>query len=127
MWQEIAEMPTPHSWAAQIMALDSESMDKEIDKIESWIEETITKEFPQSEKAERIVREVWPLVMEREAIRAYLDQHPFYLYALEGVDVQDAASIGARECLADDADRAIAEKFLEEMQEGTQVPPHVKI
>ena len=116
-------MPTKHSWAAQIMALPPEKLDEETERVDKWIQQTMLEEFPESGQAERIVREMWPAVMEQEAIEAYLEAHPGRLSTLPNVDPWEASVIGGQEVMASKEEMQVAQKFLEEMLEGKRVPP----
>lgn len=120
---EVAAMPTTHSWVAKIMALPPEALDMETEKVDKWIQQTILKEYPNSGQAERIVREMWPAVMEQEAIAAYLEEHPGRLSALPYVDPWEAAEIAGAEIMATEEEKALAQQFLEEMLAGERVPP----
>ena len=124
MLNEVAAMPTEHSWAAKIMAITNpELQDQVTDKVDKWIQETMEKEFPNSGQAERIVRETWPAVMEQEAILAYIEEHPYAMMVLSAMDPFEAAYIGAREVMASSQEEEIAMQFLMEMEAGTRVPP----
>lgn len=123
MLNGVAAMPTPHSWAAQIMELSPEILDEETEKVDKWIQETMLTEFPNSGQAERIVREMWPAVMEEEAIMAYVEEHPFAGRALIAADPWEAAEIGGREVMASQEEKEVARQFLEEMKMGIRTPP----
>lgn len=123
MLNGVAAMPTPHSWAAEIMALPPEILDEESEKVDRWIQKTMLTEFPNSGQAERIVRVMWPAVMEEEAIIAYVEAHPFAGRALIAADPWEAAEIGGREVMANEEEKEVARQFLEEMKAGTRVPP----
>lgn len=120
---EVAAMPTRHSWAAKIMEQPSEKMDELTEQVDLWIIEEMEKKHPQSDQADRIVREVWPLVMEKEAIAAYLEKNPMMRSKLPTVSPSEAAAIGAMGVQASQADEAAAREFLQAMQAGTLVPP----
>lgn len=120
---EVAAMPTEHTWAAKIMALPSEEMDYETEKVDKWIQEVIKAEFPDTEQADRIVREMWPAVMEQEAIEAYLEIHPAHGRVLPLVEAWEAAWIVGQEIMASPKDEEVAKLFLQDMYEGKRVPP----
>ena len=123
----VAAMPTQHSWAAKLMALPTEEMDEAEEKVNKWIQQTMEKEFPESGLAERIVREMWPAVMEQEAIEAYLEEHPGKMRVLSAMDPGTAAYVGRREIMASEEEAETAERFLTEMLEEKVVPPLEKI
>ena len=123
IWNEVAQMPTQHSWAAKIMALPSEEMDEKEEQVNKWVQKTMEKKFPNSGLAERIVREVWPAVMEQEAIEAYLDEHPGKMRVLSAMDPGTGASVGRMEVMASVEETEIARQFLEKMVEDEIEPP----
>ena len=120
---EVAQMPTPHSWAAKIMSLPTEKLDEETEKVDKWIQQTMEKEFPKSGLAERIVRETWPAVMEREAIEKFLEKRPGFAGILIPMEPWEASEIGGMDVIASPEEKEVAQQFLEEMLEGKRVPP----
>jgi hypothetical protein len=83
--------------------------------------------YPETEFAERIVREMWLYVMEKEAISAYL-QLPENRW-LHGVipeihDVDEAVYVGTMDLLgqATDEDVEAAKAFLTLMEQGLMKP-----
>ena len=118
-------MPTEHTWAAEIMALPSEEMDEETEKVDKWIKEVFEKEFPKTKQADRIVRDMWPAVMEQEAIEAYLEIHPAHGRVLPLVEPWEAAWIVGHEIGASPEDEEVATQFLQDMYDGKRVPPNI--
>ena len=99
-------MPTEHSWVKELLLLPEEKLDEAEDKVAMWLEKRET-----GEDSMRIVREVYPLYLEREAIKAFLKQNPSYSETLMNPQtVEEAVMLGAREAMVSDAeDKNLAE------------------
>ena len=87
-------------------ALIGYALDEAEDKVAMWLEKRET-----GEDSMRIVREVYPLYLEREAIKAFLKQNPSYSETLMNPQtVEEAVMLGAREAMVSDAeDKNLAE------------------
>ncbi len=120
MVQEIAQMQTPHSWLKEIMLLPQEKSEKAETKVNRWVIKKLGKDNP----ANRIVREVYPLFLEAEAIAAFKEQNPQFLQVIPEVNsAQEAAEVGAMEVMyatQEEIDQAAA--FLQEMSELKSMP-----
>jgi hypothetical protein len=123
--QAIANMPTKHSWAADLMKLEPYEADLAEDRVCKWITETMQIMYPETDYAERIVRTMWLHRMEKEAISAYLQEHP-WLYGIvpEVMDAEEAVYVGAADLLgvASEEDEEAAKAFLELMDKGYLKP-----
>ena len=106
IWNKVAQMPTEHSWVKELLLLPEEKLDEAEDKVAMWLEKRET-----GEDSMRIVREVYPLYLEREAIKAFLKQNPSYSETLMNPQtVEEAVMLGAREAMVSDAeDKNLAE------------------
>ena len=123
IWNKVAQMPTKHSWAKELLLLPEEKIDEAEDKMAQWLEKWSNPKDEESEMALRIVREVYPLYLEREAIKAFLKQNPSYSEILMNPQTTaEAVMLGAREAMVTDkVSQAQAELQLQFL-EGEQMP-----
>lgn len=71
--QEIASMPTEHTWAARLMELDWQAAEKAENLVEKWIESQVERMGAGGETG-RIVRRTWLPLLEHRAIDMWLDK-----------------------------------------------------
>lgn len=118
---KVAQQPTAHTWMAPVMAsTTTESRDSELElRLSRWIE-TLT----ENEEAERIVREVLLLSLERRAVARLVATEPRWARSLPVVgSAAEAARLGAREAMADEEAEAEAQGLLELLESGALQPP----
>ncbi len=128
--QAIAEMPTRHSWAVQLMKLPVEQADRAESKVDDWIEETVMKEYPDTFEAERYVRAGWLNLLEGEAIEAYMVEHPEHARALTPLfSPGQAVNFAAMDLpyAPMEKDVKAAKDFLTKMMKGERKPDLEKI
>lgn len=126
--QEIAQMPTRHSWAKELMMLGPWQADSAEEQVERWIRETVSRMYPETTTAERIVRTIWLNYMEREAIEAYRETHSWLCQAVpEVTNERDAVGIAAWEIMVGvtEEDEEAAKEFLLLMEEEKVKPDNV--
>jgi hypothetical protein len=116
--QQIAEMPTRHSWAARLMRLPQEKADEAEAWVIQWIQKTIEDNVREElqENVERIIRTVWLHLLENEAIAAYLEANPQMQGAIPIVDdIPTALYIAQMEMggMVSEAEREEAAYFLD--------------
>ena len=127
MFPAIAEQKTKHSWLLPVLEAAKDwgwSQDEVAeDLLSRWIAEQAEKLYPESERAERIVREVLILLLEKEAISRVKEIHPGWTeYLPEVVDAREAALLGAREIWAAEEDEEAATDLLSQMESGSLQP-----
>ena len=103
--RQIAQMPTEHSWLASMIE-KSEDLDNLESRLANWLlkemypyrtMETLTK---REYNVWRIVRTMFPLLLENEAIAAFLNQSPKWIDYLQEVNSpSEAAEIGAMDVM----------------------------
>ena len=127
--QEIAQMPTNHSWAVELMKLPVEKADKAEGKVLDWIEEKVQELYPEADQAERLVRTVWLNLLENEAIEMWADKNPAkarYVPIILGPS-QGVMYAEAEMMYAEQRDKEIAKEFLERMMTGELKPDLEKL
>ena len=103
--QQIAQMPVPHKWTAELMKLPQTEADNAEHRLAMWLEEQEKQMFPEMSQGdlyavERIVRHTVFLLLESEAIAAWLEKNPDYLTSLLMVDdPMWAAQVGAQDVM----------------------------
>lgn len=122
--QQIAKMPTRHSWAVPIMLLPEEQADREEARILDWIDEKVPELYPESVQAARLVRTMWLHLLERRAMAMWADKYPYkarYVPVVFGA--MDAVEYAAMDVMYVSAqDKEIAREFLERMDSGELKP-----
>lgn len=122
--QQIAQMPTEHSWAAALMLLPEEEADRKESRILDWIEVTVKRLYPEAVQAERLVRNIWLHFLERKALDMWAYVYPEkarYVPVVFGA--RDAVEYAAMDVMyVSQEDKEIAEEFLERMESGELVP-----
>jgi villidin, putative len=119
---EVARLSRTGSWVVRLLAMGPEAQDEENARVEGWICERMRQEGLYVGEAERIVRQVWPLYLERVAFRKWLRRH-------RGVNISVpetagwAADMGAMDLMYVGRDALVAARlFLEMMDRGEAVP-----
>ena len=103
--QQIAQMPVPHKWTAELMKLPQLEADNAEHRLAMWLEKEERKMFPEMTEGdlyavERIVRHMVFLLLENKAITAWLEENQDYLTSLLIVDdPMWAARIGAQDVM----------------------------
>ena len=127
--RQIAQMPTEHSWLAP-MIVKSEDLDSLESKLNQWLLEEMypdkTKDnlSPEEYNVWRIVRTMFPLLLENEAIAAFLNQSPKWIDYLQEVNSpSEAAEIGAMDVMYVPQEQVSeAAEWLGKLNNGTLKP-----
>lgn len=67
----LAEMPTPHSQALPLLKMNPYEAEAAEDKVLSFLQQTTLQRFPNSDLAERLVRNIYLNLLEAPAIEEY--------------------------------------------------------
>jgi hypothetical protein len=127
--RQIAQMPTEHSWLAPMIE-KSEDLDALESKLAQWLMEQMfpdrTKETLKEDEYQvwRIVREIYPALMENEAITMFLDQNPKWMgYLPEVTTPSEAAELEAMDVMYVPKERVgEAAEWLGKLVNGTLKP-----
>lgn len=117
---EIAGMPTAHSWLAPLLKKRGEDYERTQEKLEAAIEEISTKMYPEAERAGRLVREVAGMMLEHEAMEAWIEKNPFLGMNLGApMGPYEATELAAMEVMyVSREEKEAAMEILEMLQEG---------
>ncbi len=118
--QQIAAMPTTHSWALPLLKAKTwKEHDEKEQKMCEWVET-----LSPNETATRMLREVMLLYLERKAIAMFVEQNPQWMgYLPTLMDASEAAKVAQREVMADEADAQEVEKLLLSLESRKLTPP----
>lgn len=116
--QDIANMPTNHSWAAKYMRVPVEFAEETEARLERAIVNKVKELYPESVEADRLVRNSWLFLLEYEAIEMYADMHPnIYIPVVSSPSA--AVSLAEADMMyASIDDKIAAEEFLTMLLDG---------
>ena len=126
--RQIAAMPTEHSWLAP-MILESSDLEELESSLNKWLKKKIFPGEPEElegalYQAWRIVRDMYPLLLENEAIAEFVSQNPQWMGYLPEVNTAwEAAQLGAMDQMyVHPKVIEFAEDKLEQLQQGALKP-----